>query len=174
MIPQRFTYDFPCSRLRRDVHNSCLSCAGGPMGGWLPRRPKCRHLVLPSVLPPTALRRADPTRLLCVQVFDSTGTLFRRSGNFKLELGNLFITSFLAGGKALFVPGCRQVERCPLVPVRPFHARHIQKECAQCAAKALKLPHTYLLSPKSNYTTGGSRRGARRGCWATSGRTVRQ
>ena len=38
-----------------------------------------------------------------------------------------FITGLSAGQEALFVPGCRPVERRLFVSVNPFHARHVRE-----------------------------------------------
>ena len=63
--------------LRKDVQNSCLQCAGGPEGRLASKATEmsapCSAQRRPA--PPSALRRSDPTRPLCVRVLDSTGLL---------------------------------------------------------------------------------------------------
>ena len=59
------------------------SALEGQRGGWLPRPPKCRHLVLPGFAPPRRL--AEPNRAACCvsgfstrQVPINNGTLVSR------------------------------------------------------------------------------------------------
>ena len=70
----RISFVRACEEMFRTVVYGTLE---GYRDGWLPGRPKCRHPVLPSfALPrraPCTVRRADPTRPLCVRVLDSTG-----------------------------------------------------------------------------------------------------
>ena len=66
---------FPLFVLAVNVQNSCLQCAGGPEGRLTSIATEmsapCSAERRPA--PPSALRRGDPTRLLCVRVLDSTG-----------------------------------------------------------------------------------------------------
>ena len=72
----RISFVRACEETFRTVVYSALE---GQRGGWLPRPPKCRHLVLPSVAPPRRPPCAVPTRpARCVSGFwtrqvDSTG-----------------------------------------------------------------------------------------------------
>ena len=64
------------SCLRRDVQESFLQCAGGPEGRLASKATEmsepCSAQRRPA--PPSAARRADPTRSLCFRVLDSTGS----------------------------------------------------------------------------------------------------
>ena len=55
---------------KRRAEQLFYSALEGRRGGWLPRRPKCRHLFLPSVAPPRRPLCAVPTRpARCVSGF---------------------------------------------------------------------------------------------------------
>ena len=63
----RISFVRACEETFRTVFYSALE---GQRGGWLPRPPKCRHLVLPSVAPPRRPPCAVPTRpARCVSGF---------------------------------------------------------------------------------------------------------
>ena len=77
----RFTLDFLCSCLLRDVQNNFLRHPGG-LEGRLPSGPTemsapCSAQLRPA--PPPAVRRLDPTRVWCVRVLDSTSYDIMRS-----------------------------------------------------------------------------------------------
>ena len=97
------------------------------------------------------------------------------------EQNHRFIRGLSAGREALFLPGCRPVERRLFVSVNRFHARHVRERgCSMGVAgegreqpipidKFLGGTHN-LSNPKPGHTTGGSGRGARRSGRAGSGR----
>ena len=63
----RISFLRACEETFRTVFHSALE---GQRGGWLPRPPKCRNLVLPSVAPPRRPPCAVPTRpARCVSGF---------------------------------------------------------------------------------------------------------
>ena len=64
-----------CLCLRRDVQNSCLQCAGGPEGRLASKKTRmwASFSAQGHTAPLSALRHAEPTRLLFVRVLDLTG-----------------------------------------------------------------------------------------------------
>ena len=113
---------------------------------------------------------------------------FKTDGGTKPAVDPRFIRGLSPGRKALFVPGCRPVERRLFVSVNPFYARHVQessglflapKRLCQGVFESQRIFGnqqllSYLSSPKPGHITGGSQWGARRGDGAGSGRTVRE
>ena len=86
-VPSAVYIEFPLCVLAKRRSEQLLHCAGGPEGRLASKATEmsapCSAQRRPA--PPSALRRADPTRPLCVRVFDSTGHQFvllgRRSGD---------------------------------------------------------------------------------------------
>ena len=77
LLPHQFTLDSLCSCLRRDIQDSCSRYSGGLEGRLAPGPTKmsAQFLAQLCAAPPSAVRRADPTRPLCVRVLDSTNMI---------------------------------------------------------------------------------------------------
>ena len=108
---------------------------GGAGPGRTGRRQNSSPRRQESLVPP----KASKTGLLNVSPEARTSEILcKPNAGTKSPVDKWFVSGVTAGREALFVPGCRPVDRCFFASVNPFHARHVRKFIQNLVGKAGK------------------------------------
>ena len=98
---------------------------GGAGPGRTGRRQNSTPRRQASFVPP----KASKTRLLNVSPGARTSKILcEPNAGTKSAFDKRFVSGLSPGREALFVPGCRPVDRRLFVFVNPFHARHVREK----------------------------------------------